>query len=141
MTALDPIDRRLIAATDAGLPLDMRPYARIAEQLGLQECDVIARLAEMEASGIVRRTGPQPFQAPKTNDVLVAVVPHNIRSEERMPKINQRHYRNDGKKSQHGSLIDPSLGRPGIDLFKSDNGNSFMPLPATAARKKAPYCR
>ncbi len=55
MTALDPIDRRLIAATEAGLPLDMRPYARIAEQLGLQECDVIARLAEMEARGIVRR--------------------------------------------------------------------------------------
>ncbi|MGA7117214.1 MAG: Lrp/AsnC family transcriptional regulator [Hyphomicrobium sp.] len=60
MTALDPIDRRLIAATEAGLPLDMRPYARIAEQLGLQECDVIARLAEMEARGIVRRIALAP---------------------------------------------------------------------------------
>jgi DNA-binding Lrp family transcriptional regulator len=60
MTALDPIDRQLIAATEAGLPLDLRPYARIAEQTGLREGDVIVRLAELEARGIVRRIALAP---------------------------------------------------------------------------------
>ena len=30
MSALDPTDRRLIQATQAGLPLTARPYAQIA---------------------------------------------------------------------------------------------------------------
>jgi DNA-binding Lrp family transcriptional regulator len=60
MTALDPIDRRLIAATEAGLPVETQPYARIAEQIGLPESDVIARLSMMAATGIVRRIALAP---------------------------------------------------------------------------------
>lgn len=60
MTVLDPIDRELIAATQAGLPLSSRPYARIADQLGLPEREVIARLAEMKARGIMRRIALAP---------------------------------------------------------------------------------
>ena len=33
MTRIDDIDRRVIAATQAGLPLTLRPYAQIAANL------------------------------------------------------------------------------------------------------------
>ena len=40
MNDLDPIDRRLIAATQAGLPLVEAPYAQVATSLGLTEAQV-----------------------------------------------------------------------------------------------------
>ncbi|MCU0954138.1 MAG: AsnC family transcriptional regulator [Hyphomicrobium sp.] len=60
MTMLDPIDRLLIAATQAGIPLEKHPYARVAEHLGLSEVEVLARLAALENSGIIRRIALAP---------------------------------------------------------------------------------
>ena len=57
---LDPVDRRLIAATQSGLPLAPEPYRMLAESLGLTETQVIARLEAMLATGIVRRIGAVP---------------------------------------------------------------------------------
>ena len=42
--SIDAIDRRIIAATQAGLPIVARPYAAVAEDTGLAEDEVIARL-------------------------------------------------------------------------------------------------
>jgi len=58
--ALDPIDRRIVKATQAGLPLTPAPYAAVAEALGLTEAEVIARLASMQERGIVRRIAIAP---------------------------------------------------------------------------------
>lgn len=52
---LDPTDRRIVTATQAGLPLVPAPYAEIAAWLGLTEAEVIARLAAMQANGVIRR--------------------------------------------------------------------------------------
>lgn len=60
MTALDPVDRRLMQATQAGLPLTPAPYAEIARWLGLPEAEVIARLAAMQARGVIRRIALAP---------------------------------------------------------------------------------
>ncbi len=60
MMVLDDTDRRLIAATQAGLPLVDAPYARIAEDLGLTEAQVIARLTAMQAQGVIRRIAIAP---------------------------------------------------------------------------------
>lgn len=57
---LDDFDRRLIAATQAGLPLVARPYDVIGEALGVDGTRVRARLAEMLTSGLVRRIGAVP---------------------------------------------------------------------------------
>ena len=59
-TPIDTIDRRLIAATQAGLPLVPRPYQALAETLGIAETEVMARLAAMLEAGIVRRIGAVP---------------------------------------------------------------------------------
>jgi DNA-binding Lrp family transcriptional regulator len=60
MTMLDAIDRRLIAATQEGLPLVREPYRVLAEQLGLSETDVIARLQRLLDRSAIRRIGAIP---------------------------------------------------------------------------------
>ena len=57
---LDDTDRRLIRATQAGLPLVPRPYHAVAEQLGLDADEVMARLRAMLATGVIRRLGAVP---------------------------------------------------------------------------------
>jgi DNA-binding Lrp family transcriptional regulator len=58
--SLAEIDRRIVVATQAGLPLARRPYAAVAETLGLTEDMVIARLQAMLADGRIRRVGAIP---------------------------------------------------------------------------------
>ncbi len=62
MTAanIDSDDRRLIVATQSGLPLVPRPYHALAEQLGLSADDVMARLSRMLEAGAIRRIGAVP---------------------------------------------------------------------------------
>lgn len=60
MIPLDPIDRQLIRATQAGLPLVPQPYAAVAEAVGLTEAEVIDRIEEMQARGIIRRIAVAP---------------------------------------------------------------------------------
>jgi DNA-binding Lrp family transcriptional regulator len=58
--SIDAVDRRLIQATQAGLPLSIRPYHDLAAALGLEPTDVMARFRRMLALGIVRRIGAVP---------------------------------------------------------------------------------
>ena len=60
LMTLDPIDRKLIEATQAGLPIAHRPYAEVARSLDLSEADVIARLRGLIASGVIRRIAVAP---------------------------------------------------------------------------------
>jgi DNA-binding Lrp family transcriptional regulator len=56
----DDVDRRLILATQAGLPLVPRPYDALAAQLGVAPDEVRHRLAAMLDSGVIRRIGAVP---------------------------------------------------------------------------------
>ena len=57
---LDATDRRLIQATQAGLPLSAHPYRVIAEQLGMTAEEVMQRLQHMLDAGVIRRIGAVP---------------------------------------------------------------------------------
>lgn len=57
---LSELDRALVAATQAGLPLVARPYEAIGAVLGISGDEVRERLAAMLASGVVRRIGAVP---------------------------------------------------------------------------------
>ena len=50
-------DRRLIAEIQGGLPLSSRPFAVVAERIGLSEQAVIERISAMQESGIIKRLG------------------------------------------------------------------------------------
>lgn len=57
---LNAFDRRLIAATQAGLPLVAEPYCAIARSLGVEESTVRTRLNQLLMSGAIRRIGAIP---------------------------------------------------------------------------------
>jgi DNA-binding Lrp family transcriptional regulator len=58
--ALSEFDRRLIAATQSGLPLVARPYEAVGAMLGVTGEAVRERLAQMIDEGLVRRIGAVP---------------------------------------------------------------------------------
>jgi hypothetical protein len=60
---LDEVDRRIVRAAQAGLPLTPRPYHAIAEQLGLTAEIVMARMKAMleNRHDPPRRCGAQPL--------------------------------------------------------------------------------
>ena len=57
---IDAIDRTIIQATQAGLPLTARPYHVIAAQLDLDPEEVMSRMRRMQDTGIIRRIGAVP---------------------------------------------------------------------------------
>jgi siroheme decarboxylase len=57
---IDPVDRKIVRATQGGLPLTQQPYHDVASQLGLRPEDVMARIRRMELIGIIRRIGVVP---------------------------------------------------------------------------------
>lgn len=59
-SVLDPIERKLIEATQAGLPISPRPFAEVAKMIGLTEADVMARLGDLMERGIIRRIAAAP---------------------------------------------------------------------------------
>lgn len=53
----DDIDQRLIAFIQADIPLESRPYQRIAQDLGISEDEVQARIHNLWDKGFLRRFG------------------------------------------------------------------------------------
>lgn len=58
MIALDATDRAIVNALQGGFPLCERPFAAAAEPLGLDEDELIARIATLRDSGAISRFGP-----------------------------------------------------------------------------------
>ena len=54
---LDPLDLEVVRAIQAGLPLVARPYAQIAERIGISEQELLGRLRRLLESGDMRRFG------------------------------------------------------------------------------------
>lgn len=55
-----PLDGPLIAATQAGLPLTLEPYATLAARLGSSPDQVVERFQHLLAAGLMRRIGLVP---------------------------------------------------------------------------------
>lgn len=59
-TTLDELDRRIIVATQSGLPLVPEPYAAIAARVESTGEEVMRRVQRMLESGVIRRIGAVP---------------------------------------------------------------------------------
>ncbi|NTV76657.1 MAG: Lrp/AsnC family transcriptional regulator [Methanothrix sp.] len=55
---MDEIDLKLLAAVQEGFPVSPRPFRDLGRALGLEEDEVISRLAMLQKEGLVRRIGP-----------------------------------------------------------------------------------
>ncbi|MGE5490196.1 MAG: Lrp/AsnC family transcriptional regulator [Actinomycetota bacterium] len=70
MPELDDIDRRIIDGLQGGFPLCERPYAAAAENLGLEEGELIARLQSLLERRVLTRFGPM-FQVERMGGAFV----------------------------------------------------------------------
>ena len=77
---LDALDRRLLDDFQSGIPLAPRPFALMAEQLGVAEAEVIARLQRLTEAGAVSRVGPvfRPRQVGASTLAAMAVPPERL---------------------------------------------------------------
>lgn len=85
---IDEIDRRIIVATQGGLPLTPKPYEDVARRLGLGTEEVMARIKCMQESGIIRRIGVVPNHYAlgfRANGMTVWDVPDN-----RVPELGEK---------------------------------------------------
>lgn len=57
---IDDVDRAIVLATQAGLPLVSDPWAAVGEQVGLSGEEVRRRMARMQAQGVIRRIAAVP---------------------------------------------------------------------------------
>ena len=51
----DEVDQRLLNALQAGIPLDRRPFAGIAESVGIDEDEVLRRMGVLKDAAIIRQ--------------------------------------------------------------------------------------
>ncbi len=54
---MDDTDRLILNRIQSEFPLTKRPYKSIAEDLGLTEADVLKRINQLKAEGVIRRIG------------------------------------------------------------------------------------
>lgn len=62
LASLDAVDRVLINQLQDGFPLSARPFQDVANQLDLQESDVMQRIQRLLDEGLLSRFGPM-YQA------------------------------------------------------------------------------
>jgi DNA-binding Lrp family transcriptional regulator len=81
---IDEVDRSIVLATQAGLPLAEQPYDVLAQQLGLAVEELMERLRAMQASGVIRRIAAVPNHYAlgyRANGMSVWNVPDEVVSE------------------------------------------------------------
>jgi DNA-binding Lrp family transcriptional regulator len=54
---IDDLDKKIIALIQGDLPVDLRPFAVLAEKLGIAEDDLLAKVKSLKQRGIIRRFG------------------------------------------------------------------------------------
>ena len=76
----DPINRALLDRYQRDFPLDEHPYARIGRDLGIDEVEVIERLIDLKAAGMISRIGAvvAPHSAGWSTLAAVAVPPARL---------------------------------------------------------------
>lgn len=87
-TPIDEIDRRIVLATQAGLPLEQQPYHAVARQVGIPAEEVMARMRRLLEAGMIRRIGVVPNHYAlgyKANGMTVWDVP-----DERVDELGER---------------------------------------------------
>jgi len=61
MLPMDDTDRKILNRIQSNFPITSRPYLTIAEELALDESEIIHRLLQLKEKGIIRRIGGNFF--------------------------------------------------------------------------------
>ncbi len=89
MRELDAVDRQIIDKLQGDFPICARPYAQVAERLGISEADLLKRLERLLADKVLTRFGPM-FQIERMGGafVLAALAVPEDRYEEVTALVN-----------------------------------------------------
>ncbi|MDY7038395.1 MAG: Lrp/AsnC family transcriptional regulator [Thermodesulfobacteriota bacterium] len=77
---IDELDKKIISLIQGDLPLDPRPFAIMADKIGITEEDFIERIKSLKKNGIMRRFGAtlRHQEAGFSSNAMVAwLVPDN----------------------------------------------------------------
>ena len=55
---LDELDRTILNRLQEGFPLVVEPFAKVADEIGCAEDDLIVRVARLRDNGVITRFGP-----------------------------------------------------------------------------------
>ncbi|MFC1533895.1 siroheme decarboxylase subunit beta [Thermodesulfobacteriota bacterium] len=75
---IDELDKKIISLLQKDLPLDPRPYALMADQIGIHESQLLDRVKRLIKKGVIRRFGATLYhqEAGFSSNAMVAwVVP------------------------------------------------------------------
>ncbi|MBI5938188.1 MAG: AsnC family transcriptional regulator [Betaproteobacteria bacterium] len=86
---MDEIDQRIVNALQGGFPVCERPFQAAAEELWMNEAELIARIERMLADGMLTRFGPL-YNADRMGggNVLAAMAVPEARYEEVTETVN-----------------------------------------------------
>lgn len=140
---LDEIDRRLLDIIQAEFPLVSRPYAALAEKLGISEAEALKRVNSMRETGVIRRLGAN-FQSAKigyVSTLCAASVPAS-RLEAYIKRVNSEpgvthNYERDNVYNIWFTLISPSrkVEAETIAAISAETGVKILNLPAARLYK------
>lgn len=141
---LDDIDRSILNQIQSDFPITPRPYRSVAEELGLTEDEVLARIRRLKKSGIIRRIGGNftPEKLGFVSTLCAAKVPEEKISQfaqvvNRYPGVTHN-YRRENKYNIWFTFIAPSMEEisASLEQIAAETGvTEILNLPATRVFK------
>ncbi|MGB3433077.1 Lrp/AsnC family transcriptional regulator [Achromobacter sp.] len=135
--ALDDADRALINRLQGGFPISARPYADVAQALGLDEDAVIARLARLRACGALSRFGPL-FQIERAGGAycLAAMAVPEAQWQQVVAQVNRRIEVAHNYRREHAlnmwfvlAAADPADIAAGLHAIEQETGLRVLAFP------------
>ena len=137
---MDDVDRKLVNALQAEIPITERPFAELGARLGIDEGDVLGRVRALDAAGQFRRIGPSfaPRKLGWTSTLVAARVPED-KIDETAAFINRfteitHNYERDDEFNVWFTIIassDAEIGRIIDDIRRNTAAAEVINLPAT----------
>ena len=134
------LERRLLNDYQRDFPLESLPYARIAGELGIQEEEVLARLADLQADGTVSRIGAVIRPNTIGASTLAAMTVPAERLEAVAARISARPEVNHNYEREHElnlwfvvAAADTDAVRAVLDSIEAETGLPVIDLPLEAA--------
>jgi len=141
---IDATDKSILNRIQSDFPITSRPYGVIAEELGLTEKDVLARIRRLKKAGIIRRVGGNfvPGKLGFVSTLCAASVPAD-KIEAFAVTVNEypgvtHNYRRENDFNIWFTFIAPSMEEIEANLKKisADTGiKDILNLPATRVVK------
>lgn len=141
---LDNTDKAVLNRIQSDFPIDSRPYNVIAQELGLEETDVISRVSKLKEAGIIRRIGGNfvPHKVGFVSTLCAAKVPEN--KIDAFAKVVNRYsgvthnYQRDNELNIWFTFIAPSrreIERNLAQISRETGVETILNLPATKVFK------